>query len=189
MTDPSADLTDQFIIDCAGVADRRGCSRVDLVGVMESESQIHARAHNPSGATGEIQFDNWTKDHKQIVLPGNIKVTWQELAAMTDDDQLKYVETYLTAFKGRLGVPGQVYTACFLPAAAMNPHYSLDFVVCGSRDGDPLQWAYHDNPLFDTAHKGYITGADMAQRTNWAANLPRAQAVLARMATLCPSIS
>ena len=122
-----------------------------LMAVMWFESRLKASARNAqSGATGLIQF-----------MPnGSIKelgTTAEALAAMTEEDQLVFVERYFVerGYAGKMKTLADVYMAVFWPAAIGKP------------DNTPLitdekSKAYVQNKGLDVDKDGQITKAEAA---------------------------
>jgi hypothetical protein len=178
------DISDAFLLKYDGICTDVEMPRAQGLGLMESESDIHANKTNPGGkATGLIQFDNWDS-HGLLVMPSGKHMRWQDVAAESDEDQLDEVRAFFAHYRGHLSQPGQAYTAAFLPVQALSSHFGPAFVVCGSRPGDPYPNAYKCNPGFDRGRRGYITGADMAARTDAMIARPRVQELLARLTAL-----
>lgn len=130
------------------VAARLGLNADDLLRIMHFETggtfdpSVRNRAR--SGATGLIQF-----------MPDTAKAlgtTTEALAKMAPEQQLDYVEKYLTPFKGRLGNLSDAYMAVLYPQAiGKGPNYIL------FKQGTP---EYLQNAGLDTEKKGYVTAAD-----------------------------
>lgn len=127
------------------IADQLGTDPDYLATVIKFEGGFKTTAKNPfSGATGLIQF-----------MPSTARAlgtTTDELAKMTDVDQLDYVYKYLHD-KGNVSTLERLYLAIFYPKAmGMNP----DDIIAYS--GDPV---YEQNKGFDTQGNGYIRRSDI----------------------------
>lgn len=104
------------------VADNLGCDVNHLMACMAWESGETFRADIKnfagSGATGLIQF-----------MPSTAKglgTTTAKLAAMTPEDQLRYVYYYFKPYAGKLNNLGDVYMAILWPRGVGKPdHYVL----------------------------------------------------------------
>lgn len=107
-----------FLNKVKEIAKRLNCNYRDLLGIMNSESGINAKAKNPnSSATGLIQFIESTAN--------GLGTTTAELANMSPIQQLDYVEKYIRNTKRMAGFSdtdklsaGELYALIFLPARA-----------------------------------------------------------------------
>lgn len=103
-----------------------------------------------SGAIGLIQF-----------LPStarNIGTTTEQLAQMSAEQQLDYVEKYLQPYIGRLKSLNDVYLAILNPA---NIGQKDDHILFSA----PSK-AYNQNKGFDKENKGYVTVKDVSKNIN-----------------------
>lgn len=143
-------LTPTFTTKAQEVADRLGMNPQDLLRIISFET---AGTFDPatknragSGATGLIQFTEATAKA--------LGTTTEALAKMTPEQQLDYVEKYLTPFRGNLGNIKDAYLAVLKPSAlggaATDPLFT--------QDKDPL--AYHQNAGLDKSGKGVVTVGD-----------------------------
>ncbi len=158
-----------------GVAERLGINADWLAGVMASESggTFSPSIKNPmGGATGLIQF-----------MPATAKIlgtSVDELASMSAEDQLVYVEKYFKPHAGKMHSATDVYMATFMPAfVGKDP----SFVI--GRDGDDtpisgkltLAQVYKYNTGFDHNKDGQITVGEVGSTVEGilakAAALPR----------------
>ena len=138
------------------IADDLGCSPDDLMACMAWES---AETFRPdiknaagSGATGLIQF-----------MPSTAKglgTTTQALAAMTAEDQLRYVYKYFEPYRGRLHNLGDVYMAILWPKAVGKP----DHYVLFSRSATPT--TFRQNAGLDVNRDGLVTRAECLVKVN-----------------------
>lgn len=135
------------------VAQRINCDPNDLKAVMYSESGCNPAAVNSSsGATGLIQF-----------MPSTAKrlgTTTQQLKNMSIEQQLPYVEKYLSTTKKDAKIPqsqkldaGTLYSLIFLPAFANRE------ILCSA--GSKY---YNANKGLDKNKDGQITKTDLANR-------------------------
>lgn len=135
-----------------GVVDMARRLNVDpdwLVTVMsfESAGTFSPSIRNPSsGATGLIQFLGSTAV--------GLGTTLDALAAMTAEEQLFYVEKYLTRVGKPLRSLDDVYLAVFYPAAIGQPPEHVVFTSASK--------GYQQNAGFDTNHDGQITVAEIS---------------------------
>lgn len=136
----------------SGIAKKLNCDAKHLKQVMYSESGGNAQAVNgSSGATGLIQFMPKTAQA--------LGISQAQLASMSREQQLQYVEKYLTMQKKAAGLAndkldvGTLYALVFAPAKAKQEI----LYTAGSA-------AYRANAALDIGHKGYITKTDLAQR-------------------------
>lgn len=138
-----------------GVAQRLGASADHIAAVMASESAgtFSPSVRNPGGgATGLIQF--------MPATARRLGTTTDELAKMSAEEQLAYVEKYLRPFAGRMHSATDVYMAIFLPGFIGRPP---SFVLGREGDETPLSGGltygqvYAGNRGFDHDHDGTIT--------------------------------
>lgn len=117
---------------------------------FESGRSFDPAKRNPqSGATGLIQF-----------MPSTARglgTTTDELAMMSAEDQLHYVERYLEPFKGRLNTLPDLYMAILWPAAVGKPDDAALFAATDSNSR-----AYAQNKGLDVDHDGVITKREAA---------------------------
>ncbi|MCM1339219.1 MAG: transglycosylase SLT domain-containing protein [Muribaculaceae bacterium] len=108
----------EFLDKVKKIAKKINCDYKDLLGVMNSESGINAKAKNPhSTATGLIQFMDFTAK--------SLGTTCSALRKMSPIKQLDYVEKFLKQQKKAAGFSsshkldgGELYALVFLPARA-----------------------------------------------------------------------
>lgn len=121
-----------------------------LMLVMSIESGLDSTAVNKTtGATGLIQFMPSTA--KQY------KVTLAALKAMSNIQQLDYVEKYLSAYKGKIKSFLDLYLAVFFPLEIGKP---LDTVVQTAHLSAGL--IAKQNSGYDLRHDGKITLDEIA---------------------------
>lgn len=143
----------EFLNKVKEIAKRLNCNYRDLLGVMNSESGINAKAKNPnSSATGLIQFMESTAK--------SLGTSTSALAAMSPVEQLDYVEKYLQRAKKTAGFAqndklsgGQLYALVFLPARAHRE------VLASSGEN-----YYGANRGLDTNKDGNITMSELDNR-------------------------
>lgn len=147
-------ITQSFCNKVVEISKRLKCDPNDLMCVMNSESGIKPTSINKSsGATGLIQFMPRTAE--------SLGTSCEALASMTAEEQLVYVEKFLTNAKKRAGLSeqqlgaGTLYTLIFLPA------YANRDVLC-----DSSSKYYRPNKGLDRDEDGLITKADLAQRVH-----------------------
>jgi hypothetical protein len=148
----------RFIERLIEVANNVGTKPEYLAAVMSAESGIKADAVNKmGGATGLIQF-----------MPSSAKAygtTTEELARMSDIEQLDYVEKFYMPYKGKLNTPGDVYMATFLPIFVGKPEDTIigqlgnEKVIAGDLTYDKV---YRYNKGFDKDDDGIIRVSDVA---------------------------
>lgn len=128
------------------LADRIGIDPDWLSAVMSIESNYRPDVQNPSShATGLIQF-----------LPSTAKAlgtSVDALKAMTDAEQLPWVEKYLKPFAGHMKAGEDVYAAVFWPAAVGKGSANVI-----AKDGDKV---YAANAGLDKDRNGAITNGDL----------------------------
>jgi hypothetical protein len=134
------------------IASNLGCDPDFLMAAMAFET---GESFSPSikngagsGATGLIQFMPTTAQR--------LGTTVADLAKMSAEDQLDYVEKYFVPFKGRLASLEDVYMAILWPAAVGKPNTYVLF----SRSTRPR--AYSQNQGLDLNRDGDITRQEAA---------------------------
>jgi hypothetical protein len=143
-------LTQTFLHKVEAIERRLGMPEGSLLAVMRFETggtfDPAEKNRAGSGATGLIQF-----------MPKTAKglgTTTTDLAQMTPEDQLDYVEKYLTPYKGRMKTLKDAYLAVLYPAAigksAVTPLFRQDL--------QPK--AYAQNAGLDRDKKGVVTVGD-----------------------------
>jgi hypothetical protein len=143
-------LSPAFLSKSQQVADRLEMRHDDLLRIMHFETggtfDPGVKNRAGSGATGLIQF-----------MPDTAKrlgTTSEALAKMTPEQQLDYVEKYLSQYKGRIGTLDDAYMAVLYPEAmGKGGGYRLF-----TKEGNPT--AYRQNAGLDREGKGYVTVAD-----------------------------
>lgn len=135
-------------------ADALGCDVNHLMCVIAFESgrtfRPDVRNAAGSGATGLIQF-----------MPSTAKglgTSTDELAAMTAEDQIRYVYKYLLPYKGRMQTLADVYMAVLWPAAIGKP----ESAALWSAVSHPT--TYRQNAGLDIDGDGIITKAEAAAK-------------------------
>ena len=125
-----------FLQEVRALADRVGIDPNWLMFVMRYESGISASIKNKkSNAVGLIQFMPKT-------LQGEFNMTTDQMAALNEIQQLKYVEKYLTkyGYHKRVKDPGTLYFSIYYPLALYRG------------DGFTLpKWVSDANPVFNVA--------------------------------------
>ncbi|MDH4572451.1 lytic transglycosylase [Salinicola acroporae] len=101
-----------------------------------------------SGATGLIQF--------MPLTARGLGTTTERLAAMTDIEQLEYVEAYFRPYHRRINTLADMYLAILMPAYVSRPGGTVMFT-----DGTT---AYRQNAGLDANTDGRITKDEAAQR-------------------------
>jgi len=179
-------LSDEFLTKGYEMSKRLGMPFVALLFVMNHESSLNPAAHNPAGANGLIQIMDFN-------LP---KVGWnaspEEFRSLSAEDQLPYVERYLSWFKDKdLDTMGRIHQALFLPATLDDG--SAPGLVLAAKDGTRWNGAEHsfyegNKTAFDPQGKGYITVRDLEDADERAAKTRGAtlQAALARLKEILP---
>jgi hypothetical protein len=133
------------------VSDKLGIDPDWLAAVISFESGFNPKAHNPSGATGLIQFMPSTA--------ARLGTTTDAIAQMSQEDQIRGPVYQYFKDKGRLSSLEDTYLAVFFPAARGQ---SDDFVVGVKEGGSDFQAAvYRQNAGFDRAQTGLIRRADI----------------------------
>lgn len=146
-------LSDGFYKKVVAIAGRLNCDPNALMGIMNAESGINPQAVNKNGgATGLIQF-----------MPKTAKgygTSTSELYNMSAEEQLVYVEKYLTRAKSSAGFgagekmsAGQVYALVFLPARARREVLTTSDEIY-----------YKANSRTDINGDGAITKSELDQR-------------------------
>lgn len=145
---------DEFISRTKEIARLIGADYGDLITVMYIESRLNPRARNQySGATGLIQFLPSTAE--------SLGTTVEELATMSNVEQLDYVERYFRPYAGRVGTLEDLYFAVFFPAAMGKPdNYILQTKT------QSAELIGRQNPILDTNKDGVISVLDVKQFLN-----------------------
>lgn len=118
-----------------------------LMCVMNNESGLDSTARNPySSATGLIQFMDATAT--------DLGTTTDELAAMTNIDQLDFVKLYFTkyGYYKHINDFGDLYLSMLYPLAL----YKDDSFMLPD-------WVTKANPTFDTNKDGHLTKAEFKE--------------------------
>lgn len=104
-----ARVSPEFRDRVRNIATNIGCDPNHLMACIafESAETFSPSVRNPTGATGLIQFTGATAT--------NLGTSTDALAAMTDLQQLDYVERYLQPWANRLGNLGDLYMAILWP--------------------------------------------------------------------------
>jgi hypothetical protein len=148
-----ARVSPAFREEVRAVCGRLGCTADHLMAAMafESVETFSPAVKNPmSGATGLIQFMPETAQ----LLGTNL----DDLAALTAEEQLYYVEKYFQPFKGKLTTLEDIYMAILWPRAVGQPN---DFVLFSSGS---IQ--YTQNMNLDDDGDGIITKEETASQVN-----------------------
>jgi hypothetical protein len=138
------------------IADDLGCNPDHLMACMAWESGETFRPDIKnmagSGATGLIQF-----------MPSTARglgTTTAELAALSAEDQLRFVYKYFEPLRGKLNSLGDVYMAILWPKAVGKP----DHFVLFDRKKTPV--AFRQNAGLDVNHDGLVTRAECLVKVN-----------------------
>lgn len=143
----------EFLKKVKEISKRLNCDYKDLLGVMNSESGINAKAQNKNGgASGLIQFMPKTAEM--------LGTTTDKLREMAPIDQLDYVEECIKRCKKMAGMSanqklsgGELYALIFLPARANRE------VLTTSNEA-----YYKANKGLDANKDGKITKAELDER-------------------------
>lgn len=147
----SAKVSQTFVERVLWICDDLGVEPDHLMACMafESGESFKANKRNPvSSATGLIQFMSATAK--------GLGTTTAALAAMTAEDQLKYVYKYFLPFKGRLKSLEDVYMAILMPVAVGKP---LDYNLFSASRAQ-----YLANKGLDKNRDGKVTKAEAAAK-------------------------
>lgn len=138
------------------IADSLGCNPSDLMACMAWEDaetfKSDTRNAAGSGAVGLIQFMPKTAI--------GLGTTTAKLAAMTPEDQLRYVYEYFKPYAGRLHNLGDVYMAILWPKGVGQP----DSYVLFDRAKTPT--TFRQNAGLDGDHNGAVTRAECLVKIN-----------------------
>ena len=135
-----------FSAKVSQVASSLGIDPNELMIVMYKESKLNHRAVNSqSGATGLIQFMPSTAR--------SLGTTTAALAAMSNVQQLDYVERYLRPYKAKMSRLIDIYLAVFYPAAIGK---ASNYVI--AKSGSTI---YNQNAGLDINRNGVITISDI----------------------------
>lgn len=141
--------SDSFRAALVDMAASLGVDPNFLTPVMANESGFNAQARNPmSNAIGLIQF-----------MPSTARAlgtSTEELASMTDEEQLPYVAAYLRPYAPRIASAGDAYMAVFMPRyVGSDPGLTIASSPAAT---------YTQNRVFDREGKGYITVGDVERK-------------------------
>jgi hypothetical protein len=138
------------------IADQLGCNASDLMACMawEDAETFKSDTKNAagSGAVGLIQFMPKTAV--------GLGTTTTALAAMSPEDQLRYVYEYFKPYTGRLHNLGDVYMAILWPKGVGQP----DSYVLFDRAKTPT--TFRQNAGLDVDHNGAVTRAECLVKIN-----------------------
>lgn len=143
-----------FMSSVERVSGNLGIPSEELLRAMHFETggTFSTSIKNPTGsATGLIQFIESTAE--------SLGTSTAELAKMTREEQMEYVEKYLSPYKGRMKDFGDIYMAIHLPVAVGK---SNDYVIY---DNESLRTqAYKQNRGLDTNNDGKVTKGEAVAR-------------------------
>src|SRR5512139_3165801 len=161
----------EFCEKVHGIAARLGVDPNFLMAVMafESGGTFSSSVRNTfTGATGLIQF--------MPATAAALGTSLAELAAMTPEAQLDYVERYFRPYRGKLTSLEDTYMAVLWPVAVGKPNHHVLF-----RQGTK---AYTQNSGLDVNRDGLITKAEAAGKVR--AKLEAGQQLVATRALQLP---
>jgi ElaB/YqjD/DUF883 family membrane-anchored ribosome-binding protein len=145
-----------FMSSVETVSENLGIPSEELLRAMHFETggTFSTSIKNPTGsATGLIQFIESTAE--------SLGTSTAELAKMTREEQMQYVEKYLSPYKGRMKDFGDIYMAIHLPVAVGK---SDDYVIY---DNESLRTqAYKQNRGLDTNNDGKVTKGEAVARAS-----------------------
>ena len=145
-----------FMESVETVSSNLGIPSEELLRAMHFETggTFSTSIKNPTGsATGLIQFVEPTAK--------SLGTSTAELAKMTREEQMVYVEKYLTPYKGRMKDFGDIYMAIHLPVAIGK---SNDYVIY---DNQTLRTrAYKQNKGLDANKDGKVTKGEAVTRAS-----------------------
>ncbi len=147
---PNLKLSQEFFNKVVELSKRVQCDPNDLMGVMniETAGTFSPTATNPkSGTVGLIQF------HPDYV--SNYGTSIAALKKMTREEQLTYVEKYITVNKKQRNITGKL-DAATLYALIFTPAWAKKDVL--ARRG---QSEYNQNKVLDKNKDGVISKADL----------------------------
>lgn len=139
------------------IASKLGVDPNWLMGTMYFESRLLPTAHNPSGATGLIQFMPSTAR--------DLGTTTAALAKLSNVEQLDYVYKYFKPAAGTLKTWFDLYLWVFYPAAIGKPdNYELGNSPAAKK------LIARQNSVFDLNNDGKLTKAEV--RAGYLRELP-----------------
>lgn len=166
---PNLNLSDEFYNKIIKISKDIKCDPNDLMGIinLESAGTFDPAKKNSIGATGLIQFlpDVTEKDINNGAARDYVKRVGKrtsELAKMSAEEQLDYVEKYLKSWIKEKGIKGQIdgatlYSLVFWPKAANKDE---NYVI--AHEGSKV---YTQNPLLDKDNSDKaITKKDLGER-------------------------
>jgi hypothetical protein len=132
----------------------------------------HLMACMYNETAGTLSPSKWNPKHTAVGLlqfsgnsPKDLGTTLNDLASMSDVEQLDYVEKFFQWCKGRLKTVGDVYCAMFrADAIGKGPDFVL-YAKTGDADGGkfPVDYYTANAPTFDLDGDGRITKAEVNQ--------------------------
>ena len=144
-------VSPEFKATVIKISNMLGCDPSHLMSAMafETGAKFSAKVRNPqSQATGLVQFT------KSTAL--SLGTTIDELAAMTEVDQLDFVLRYLLPFRNRMLNLSDLYMAILAPVAVGRPDASMLY----ARPSE----AYEQNRGLDANQDGQITKGEAAAK-------------------------
>ena len=153
-------LTQEFKQKVDAIEQRLKMEPGSLLAVMRFETggefSPATRNRAGSGATGLIQFTRSTAK--------GLGTSTDALAQMSAEDQLDYVEKYLSPYKGKLETLDDAYMAVLFPKAIGKPGWYPLFSA-GTK-------AYEQNAGLDRDKKGMVTKADAVAKVRGSGEAP-----------------
>lgn len=146
-----ARVTPEFKSKAIQICDALGCEPGHLMSVIafETGERFSPTVRNEtSGATGLIQFMPRTA----LALG----TTVEKLAGMRAEEQLTWVETYLTPYRGKLATASDVYMAVIWPRAVGKPEEAVLFRQPSVQ--------YQQNAGLDLDGDGSVTKGEATQK-------------------------
>lgn len=131
-----------------------------LMALMYHESGLNSHIVNSMGCVGLIQFC-------PVVYRDSWGVSQDFLKNISNVRQLYYVKKYLSAYKGKMKEPIDVFLAAFYPYALVNNKLKkLRWKFGSEKSNDYAKLVKNWNPDFDVNNDGVITSKDYIKYHN-----------------------
>ena len=163
---PNLNLSDEFYEKIIKISKKIKCDPNDLMGIinLETAGTFNPSEKNKIGATGLIQFLPDTKDQGDMVKRVGKRIS--ELEKMSAEEQLDYVEKYLTSWIKDLGITGNIdgatlYSLVFWPDAAKK---DLNYVIATEGSNVYTQNSGLDKDKNPNRTNNTITKKDLGER-------------------------
>lgn len=165
----TSDWSDGAVDMLLGIANEVGCDVTHLLAVMSLESDCRSSAQNKSSsASGLIQWMGpWPR----------YGYTREQFTALSPEQQMPFLRTYFSAYKGKLTTLPRVYMAVLYPRALFTVKTDADPIF------GPDARSQAANIGLDADHDGKVTARDLRACLSRAATRPRCVELTQRVRT------